>query len=169
MGAYMMAAGAALSIVGSIKAGNDAKKLGYAQANNREREAFYARQNAEYAAEMSMLDSQKLIGSQVAAYAASGVVVNTGSPMDVMDETIRNAEMDRYNILREGSLKSSAMRGEADLLRQGGRDSLTGSYLSAGATGFTALSQMGGSKGGSKLGDTPTRDAGSSRTYGVTN
>ncbi|RKX27486.1 MAG: hypothetical protein DRP45_00955 [Candidatus Zixiibacteriota bacterium] len=145
MGAVMGIIGGVLGAAGSIQAGREQAAISNAQATWKDYEAGVAEQNAEYAVYMHARDTQKVMGAQKAAYAASGVKVDTGSPLDVMDETSRIAEAEQYNIRREGQQKSAALKGEAGLLRMGAQSQITGSTLSGASQAFSSFSKVGGS------------------------
>ena len=147
MGAILGMVGTGVSMAGGMKAGAEAAYLGQQQAKWKERDADIALQNSKYAAYMHMRNAGKMVGQQRAAYAASGVTVDVGSPLAVMDETNRVADAEHYNILREGQLQSDALRGDAQLMRMGAQNIQTGATLSAVGQGLSSFSSLGGSKG----------------------
>ena len=84
---------------------------------------------AAYEADLRRREGKRLLGTQAAGYAASGVEPQ-GSPLLVMDETIRNAEADAQMIEKEGKAKSdwykSAASGQLTAgLMEGGTTLLT--------------------------------------------
>lgn len=73
-------------------------------------------------------------GAARADYAASNVVVDSGSASDVQSDIVSSAEEDALNEILYGRRKSSSLRGQERLTRKAGKNAQAGSYLSAGAT-----------------------------------
>lgn len=75
-----------------------------------ENNAILARQAAE--ADADTIDRQRRIAlaKQTTGFAASGVVINEGSTLEVLGDTAAEFELDRLNRLHEGKVKSNAQR-----------------------------------------------------------
>ncbi len=144
MGAVAGVIGGILGATGGMVGGQTSAMLGETQGTWKEYEAKIATQNSEYAAAMHMRNAKKMVGRQRAAYAASGVVVDIGSPLDVIDETNRIAEAERFNIITEGERQSAALRGEAALLSMGAQAAITGSTISGASSAFSSFASLGG-------------------------
>lgn len=133
--------GAAVVAVGAISAGEQANNAAQAQANADEYNATLARQKAEEENRMAGLreDDQRrrarvAIGKQLASSAQAGAGLNS----DLLRQSIYDSEMDTALIRYEGAsaaagLNSSAMLSSynADIRRQQGHDSVTGSLFTA--------------------------------------
>ena len=106
----MVAAGAAVlggivGAVGQYQQGQESKKMYNQQASVAEQEAQQIRQSGQREADIigqnqvlnevrqrKQLD--KDVGSMIGAYSTRGVSTNTGSPLDVIADSISNAELD---------------------------------------------------------------------------
>ena len=103
--AWVAVGGLALSAYGTYQSGQDAKKQAEYNAHVEEqnaelikagaaRENQITKENAvlnEYRQRKSM---EATTGEQIGAYAARGVSVGTGSPLDVIADSIANAELE---------------------------------------------------------------------------
>ena len=97
--------GAGISAYGQYQQGQESKQASMYNASVMEQEASMARAGAERENEITrqnaVLNEYRQrkqmaysIGSQVGGYAKSGVSVSTGSPLDVMADSISNAELE---------------------------------------------------------------------------
>lgn len=108
-----------------VGAGSFVSALGELQSAHAERfqsglNARAAEDNAKLAIMQSIADERKfrvqfakLQGENRALYAASGIDVNEGSPLDILEESARAMEFDAQSIRREGELKSHSYKMEA--------------------------------------------------------
>lgn len=132
MAAAAMAGGAAIGAVGSIGQGN-------ANGNVADYNAQIANQNAAtveaQGAEQerrSLVNSNKVLGQEGAAYGASGVG-STGSAMDVMRNSAANGELNALTIKNQADVKATAYANEAALDQFRGSNDRTAGYLNAAA------------------------------------
>lgn len=128
---------AGMSAVSAISGASQQKAAAKYNAKVAENQAIAARQQASANAKMQRRSSEKKIGSMQAAYAASGVSIE-GSALDVLEESARNAEMDRQNIIYGGELRAIGSEGTAQLERYQGKNAMTSGYLSAAGSLFKA-------------------------------
>lgn len=138
----LMFAGAAASAIGKIRAGQSAKAKGQYDAAVAERDAGVARDQANALALRQQREATKTLGGMRAAYGAAGVTV-AGSPLDVLEESAGQAELDRLTILHNGELKANGLNDSAALSRTAGKAAATSGYIDAVGTMFNAY----GSKG----------------------
>ncbi len=110
---------AGLSAVSAISSANQQKAASKYNQQVAENQAIAARQQAGANAEMQRRSSEKKIGSMQASYAASGVSIE-GSALDILEESARNAEMDRQNIIYGGELRAIGSEGTAMLEKSQG-------------------------------------------------
>lgn len=99
----------ALSVVGSQKAAQDQEQLAAEESKQ-------ARAVGAYNATVKREEGRKLVGSQRAAYAASGVVVDTeGTPANAMEQTDVETTMDAVAAYYQGDSKATLIqnRGQA--------------------------------------------------------
>lgn len=82
-----------------------------------ENNAILSRQAAE--ADADTIDRQRRIAlaQQAAGFAASGVVINEGSTLEVFGDTAAEFELEHLNRLHEGKLQSNAQRIQATMDR----------------------------------------------------
>lgn len=107
-------AGAAFSAISAIRQGN-------AESAADKYNAQVATNNASMASAQAAADESKqrrdariAIGSQRAAYGASGLSIE-GSPLDVLEQSAATAELDALNIRTEGRNKAIAYGNQATL------------------------------------------------------
>jgi hypothetical protein len=154
---YAQIAGTAMSVIGAINQGQQAKSAANYNAQLANNNAIAARQQAEVNAAAQQRASRLKIGSMVAGYGASGVTME-GSPMDVLEASAATAELDRQNILYGGGLKAGGYQSTAGLELMRGENAETGSYFSAGSALLSGAAKAGAFASGSDN-YAPVRDA----------
>jgi len=90
--------GTGLSVGGELKAGNDALATAQFNANKATQEAAMQEQQQRYS-------DQRIISQAKATVGSSGVEMS-GSPLDVLAESARQAELNALNIRRAGALEA---------------------------------------------------------------
>lgn len=123
------AVGTAVTAYGQYQAGQAQERALNYQAAVQERNAQIAKQNAEYDAQRQESRLRRAIGSQRAAVLASGIQME-GTALDLQQDTVQQAEMDRLAILYGGEINYQNARSEAELSRMQGK--------AAGQAGTTA-------------------------------
>lgn len=126
----------AFSVIGAIsgaRAESNAAKFNAAQA---ERNAQVARSNAAADAQAQSRDARRRIGAARAAYGAAGVSLE-GSPLDVLEQSAAEAEMDKMNILYKGELQAMGYEDTAALNRSRAKDAQTAGIFGAGKAVLT--------------------------------
>jgi hypothetical protein len=129
---YFAAAGGVMQAMGAIQQGNAAEAAGDYNAQIAEQNAILARQQAAEEERRFRVESTKRLGAMRAAYSASGVTLE-GSPMDVLEESMRISELDALTIRQGGRASEAAYRQEAQLSRMQGRAGQQAGQLSAAA------------------------------------
>ena len=156
--AALLIAGAAISAGSAIQQGAAAAEQAKQQQKILEQNALLAERQAQAERDAATDTAQKfekegrrLTGAQRVAYARGGVLTTEGTPLVVMEETRRELEEDRLNILREGFLRGAFRESEAFGLRsQGaaararGKAAAKGSVLAAGGSILTGASRFQG-------------------------
>jgi DNA primase len=121
-----------------------------------EQNAVIAAEQGRVAQEAQQRQASRQIGSMIAAYGASGVQVDTGSPLDVLADSARMAELDRLTIGYNTELEVRNYQTQAQLQRmtaqQGvlaaatynsaARAASTSGYINAGAAALSGLTSM---------------------------
>lgn len=129
VGTAISAVSAIGSAVGSIQQSNAQSNAAQYNADVAERNATIAQQQAKADADAQRRHALVKIGAARAMYGASGVALE-GSPLDVLQNSAINAELDNQTILYKGKLRALGYTDSATLDRAGsGTD-----YL--GATGY---------------------------------
>jgi hypothetical protein len=133
-------AGTGMSAFGKIQEGAQTEAIS-------EAESKLATEKAAVDEEAIRLENRRIIGKQAAIFGSSGVTLE-GSPMSLMLESTRLAELDALRARWGG-------KAESTLKRMYGENARTASYWGAGSTILTGLSQafssmsaFGAAKGG---------------------
>ena len=132
----LMGAGAAGGIISSYGALQEGE-AGYAAANYNaqvaEQNAAQSRAQGIENERRSRIESRKAIGSLKTAYSASGVSMS-GSALDVLAESVANAELDARTIKQASEARAINFENEAKVQRYaGGQARLGGRIKSAAA------------------------------------
>lgn len=139
------AAGAAVSAVGSIRAGNDQAAASKYNALVEDQNAVAARQQAGAAAEQKDNEVTRRLADARAAFAASGVDPNSGTPLDVMADSASQGELSKRLLLYQGDLTARGLGSQANLDRITGKNAQTAGYISAAGTLLTGAGKAAGS------------------------
>jgi hypothetical protein len=160
--ATILIAAAATKAVGGLIAGE-----GKAQAQ--EYNATVARQNAaitlqqgEAAVQAQARDAARTQGRAIAAYGASGVQTDSGSPMDVLADSVRMATLDQLTTKYNYDLKALGYNNQATLSEAGAKYSRTSALFGAVADGADAYAMNEKFGSGGSGGGTPFKTYGSS-------
>lgn len=145
-----MAAGTALSAVGPINQGNADAGVANYNADMADQNAQITTAQGEEQARRSLVQSRKMIGSEGAAYGASGV--SGGSAEWVMRNSAAQGELNALTIKNNAAIKSSAYSNEAALDRFRGTNAETAGYIKASAALLGGGGKMASSFGGDDAG-----------------
>lgn len=99
-----------------------------------ENRAIEERQRAAFAAEQQREANRRVLARQRAAYGAADVEVNAGSPLLVMADSARQAELDAQIILSGGAARASGFTAQSNLDRFQAQNLKTAGYYGAGTT-----------------------------------
>ena len=141
-----MAAGAAVSAVGSLMGAQATANSLNAQANLQIQNAQEAEAQGAFDANKSAIQSGDRIGQEVAGYAAAGVTSASGSATAVLMESASNAELDRLNILHGADIKAINYENQASMERAGASSAMVGGIfgaLGAGSKAGASIYSMG--------------------------
>ena len=106
--------GVAVSAVGSVVSGIQQSQAASYNAAVANQNAMIARNNAEYQAKQQERAARIRIGAAEANYGASGITTE-GSPLDVLEESARNAELDAQVIKYQGQIRAAGYMDQAAL------------------------------------------------------
>lgn len=139
--------GAGVSAVSAISSASQQKSAAEYNAKVAENQAIATRQQAEANAQMQERQSRLKIGKMQSTYAASGIT-SEGSPMEILEQSAREAELDRMNILWRGETGATGLENTATLDKYKAGNAMTSGYLSAAGSIFSGASKaMGGTSG----------------------
>ena len=141
-------AGGAMSAFGQYQSGKSEQEAQEFNATIAEREAQLIKKGARLDEYRSRKQLRRLTGSQVAAYGSSGVEL-TGSPLDVIQDTIADAELEIAINKFNAEMGAKSRVSSAQRMREAGKDARTASMIKAGST---LLSSAGNYAGKYKIG-----------------
>jgi hypothetical protein len=145
-------AGTAFSAMGQIQAGNQANQAAKYNAQVLENQARQTVLNANTDASLRKRQLMKERGSAVAAYGASGVQIDSGTPFAVLSDLATEAELDAALTRFQGTQEAKGLNSQAAMSRYEGkvakRNGMTGAMgtLLGGASSLAGGGFGGGSK-----------------------
>ena len=107
-------AGTAVSVIGAISQSRTASQSSKYNAEIANQNAVASRQQAAANAEAADKEARKRLGAIEANVGASGIAME-GSPLDILKESARTAEMDRLNIIYGGEVRATGYGNTAAL------------------------------------------------------
>lgn len=135
----------AVSAVGAITGAISQSRAAKFNAQLAERNAVIAGQQTQAELAMQRRHAAKAIGGMRAAYGASGVAME-GSPLDVLEDSVAQAELERQNIGYQGVLRAQGYQVDASLSRAGARNAAAGGYMNAASSLLSGGAQIYGLK-----------------------
>ena len=139
VGAATAVAGAGVSAYGQYQAGKAASALADYNAKQGEINAQAAGRDASIQANQMRAKNRLIEGKQYAAYSASGVVGDTGSPLMQEMSTHANLEIGALEAEREGGIEAGKDLQQAELDRIGGKNTMAGAKMGTAATLISGL------------------------------
>jgi hypothetical protein len=124
-------AGLALNVAGSLFSGSAKSSAAKYNARVAAQNAEIARQQGIAAVEAQQRQAARAIGSAMAAYGASGVSMDSGSPIDVLVDSARMAELDKLTTRYNYELKARGYEADSKLNLMEGRAARTSSLFGA--------------------------------------
>lgn len=116
----LMAAGTALQTFGQLQAAEEAENVGRYNAAVARNQAIGARKQSEFEAKKQRDMTRKLLATQRARYAGSGVT-SSGSPLTVMADTAMEGELDARAIEYGGELEAMGYESQAAMAKWEGK------------------------------------------------
>lgn len=146
--AFLPLAMAAVAAVGAIEQGLSAQQAGKFNAQVANRNQILSNQNAAQDATAQAADAARRIGATRAAYAKGGVQLDEGSPLTVLEDSARNAELDRQTILYQGRIQAQGYSDQSHLDTYSGNAAATAGYIGGASSllkgGYDMYSRSGG-------------------------
>lgn len=143
---------AAMTAVSAISQASQASNAAKYNAQVAEQNAQIARQQGAAAAEAQARQAKQQLGKMQANYAASGVDVGQGSPLDVLADSAAQAELDNLNTRYNYDLRARGFDNTSNLERSNASNAMSSGYLNAAGGALKAYSGAGGSFGGGSMG-----------------
>ena len=134
VGAVIALIGIAVSTYAQYEQGQTTEKFAKYNAKVAENQAAGERMRAAVAAGQQREAHRRVIANQRAQYGASGVDVASGSPLLVIADSAKQAELDAQIILSGGEARAGGFQAQAALDRFQGRAASTAGYFNAGST-----------------------------------
>lgn len=138
------AAAATVSAVGMISSGNAQARASNYNAEVEKQNGEMARQSAAAQAQQVERDNARKMGQITAAYGASGIDPNQGSPLDVMADVADEGELSKRLVLYQGEVDARAGLQRAQIDTMQGRAAQTAGYVNAGSTLLSAGGRIAG-------------------------
>lgn len=141
---------AGISAAGAIRQGNVAESAAEYNAQVAENNAEVVRAQGTLQQEAQRAKARALIGDQLAAVSSSGTSVS-GSNLQLLGESLYNAELDALNIRYESELNARGLQSQATQERWQGKQAKIASGFNAAAQigkGFSSYASAGGSLNG---------------------
>lgn len=126
--------GGITSAVGAVMTGQSNAAMYSYRAKAAENMADYQRQVGEVEGQRQQMKTAAQLGSQRAAYAANGIDVSSGSPVDVAASTAKLGKLDELIIRSGAENKALALENDAMLDRAAAKNAKTEGFLKAGTS-----------------------------------
>lgn len=140
-GSILSTAGTVLNAYGQYKQGQDVKEVYDYNEELAKFEAKYSQERADIETEQLKRDVTRYIGTQRAIQGASGTVVDTGSNLDAVIATEKEAAIDAAIIRRGAQVEQELALKRAKTLDKQGAAASTAGFINAGATLLSGLSK----------------------------
>jgi hypothetical protein len=143
-----MAASTAMAVAGAVKQGQAASQAADYNSQLATQNAGIAAAQGEAAGQAQARDAQRRIGTEMAAYGASGVQMSDGSPADVLADSARSAALDNLTTRYNYQIKGLGYQDQASLESAQSENASAAGYLSALGAGIGGASKVYSMSGG---------------------
>lgn len=151
MAVPVMIVGAAIAAVGALRSASAKASADKYNGQIAEQNAAIATSQGEAAAQAQQRDAERQIGRGAAAYGASGVSVDSGSPTDVLADSARSAMLDNLTVRYNATLRGTAYKDQANLYSTEAANDTTSGYLNAASSVVGALGKAYGAGAGTGM------------------
>ena len=138
------AIGTGLSVYGQFQRGQAAASAAEANAKMAEQQAATLDQENRENLRRQRIENQRLLSRQRAGYAAAGVQIGTGSPLEVQAETAGILELDLLDQNRASQVQQNNLFNQARFDRASGANYRSAGTLGAAGSLFGGLGSIGG-------------------------
>lgn len=132
VGDVMLVAGTAMTALGAMQSAQAQSNAAKYNAQLAERNAQISRQAAAADEERQRRAAYMQQGAARASYGAAGVDLE-GSPLDILEQSALQAELDAQTIRWKGEVGAGGYEGEAGLNRSRASSAMTSGYMGAGS------------------------------------
>lgn len=122
--------GSGIQAIGTLHEANTSASMQEYQAQGAETNANLAMAQSAEQERRARVEASKHLGQMRASYGASGVNLE-GSPLDVLEESARTAELDALTIRGNGAQQAAGYRTQAQAARWSAGQTRIGGYISA--------------------------------------
>lgn len=137
----LLGASTALQAYSSYMQGEAARDDARAQAQNELLRSLETRSRLEQNLKLQEKKTQQIIGSQQVAYAASGVDVTSGAPLELYAQTMQSSIEDQLRMMREADFDNlQSQKSRSSMLARGESAYTAGILGAVGAVGQGAYS-----------------------------
>ncbi|SMG60159.1 hypothetical protein [Cedecea sp. NFIX57] len=140
--AWVALAAAAVSALGAMKQGNDAKAAANYNAAQTQADAQANTAAAKVQAQRIREQGAKQASQANAAFGASGVEADSGTALRVTSGIAGDAEQDAYQTILNGVNSSNRMRAQAQADRLSGKQAQQAGMINAGSSLLSSGSKM---------------------------
>ena len=126
--------GTAISAAGTFMSAQQQSEATDYNADVANQNAQMAEDKAAYDAKMHNQEVRRILATQRALYGKSGVSSESGSPLLVMDDTVKQGAMDALAIRYGGDVAAAQERSKANLYKMQGKNIMTAGAIGAGTT-----------------------------------
>lgn len=131
---WVAVAGAALSLLGSVKQGQSAQSMANYQAEQANADADAARAAGRVEADRIRKAGRQQASQANAALAASGVETGEGTALRITSDITGDAEQDAYTTIINGINTGARYNAQAQADRISGKNAAQASYINAGSS-----------------------------------
>jgi len=135
--------GTGVSAYGAYEQGQVAKSTAEQNAKLAEQQAATLDQENRENMRRMAVENKRVMAKQRAGYAASGVRIDTGSPLEAQAETAAILEMDMLDQNRASQAQQSSLFSQAQSSRMAGRNYATAGTIGAAGSLFGGLGSIG--------------------------
>ena len=122
----------AIGAIGDLFSGYQQNEMAKYNARVLQNQAIASEQKAQFDMTREREATQRLLSTQRARYAAAGVTFTGGSPLQVMEKTAEQGELDAQAIRYGGALQAAGYQAKARMARWEGKVAQVSSYFKAG-------------------------------------
>lgn len=132
--------GAVISAVGTLYTVQQQQAMADYNEKVARQNAQMAEDKANYDARMHNQEVQRMLATQRSLYGISGVSSESGSPLLVMADSVKQGAMDSLAIKYGGNVEAAKQRSAAAMYRMQGDAAMTAGMFSAGSSLLSGLS-----------------------------